>query len=300
MSTDFWAGYFSGAVGILVGNPLDIVKLRLQAGKTATSGAIPQRNAALAAGAAAPVLGYGALNALLFVSYNRSESALQKALFPEKSLVATWLAGAAGGLATWVISAPTELIKCCAQISISHDSSWRVVRKIWQTEGLRGFYVGGFVTAVRDSVGYGFYFWSYELANNYWPFMTQEEAHPMRNEAPKIMVCGGFAGVITWASVFPLDTIKTRLQVQQSDFQSEASPSTRGLRTGNSHGSKRLGSSEIARNLFREGGLTIFFRGLTVCSIRAFIVNAAQWAAYEWLMMEFSQGYKKKDSLNPN
>lgn len=273
MSTDFWAGYFSGAVGILVGNPLDIVKLRLQAGKTATSGAISQRNAALAAGAAAPVLGYGALNALLFVSYNRSESALQKALFPEKSLVATWLAGAAGGLATWAISAPTELIKCRAQISISHDSSWRIVRNIWQTEGLRGFYVGGFVTAVRDSVGYGFYFWSYELANKYWPFMTQEEGHPMRNEAPKIMLCGGFAA---WASVFPLDTIKTRLQIQQPDFPFEA---------GNSHGSKRLGSSKIARNLFREGGLTIFFRGLTVCSIRAFVVNAAQWAVYEWLMM---------------
>jgi hypothetical protein len=35
MSADFWAGYVSGAVGIIIGNPLDLIKTRLQAGKTA-------------------------------------------------------------------------------------------------------------------------------------------------------------------------------------------------------------------------------------------------------------------------
>ena len=29
MSADFWAGYVSGAVGILIGNPLDVIKVRL-------------------------------------------------------------------------------------------------------------------------------------------------------------------------------------------------------------------------------------------------------------------------------
>jgi solute carrier family 25 carnitine/acylcarnitine transporter 20/29 len=35
MSADFWAGYISGAAGIIIGNPLDLVKTRLQAGKIA-------------------------------------------------------------------------------------------------------------------------------------------------------------------------------------------------------------------------------------------------------------------------
>ena len=35
MSADFWAGYISGAAGIVIGNPLDLIKTRLQAGKTA-------------------------------------------------------------------------------------------------------------------------------------------------------------------------------------------------------------------------------------------------------------------------
>lgn len=32
MSSDFWAGYLSGSLGIIIGNPLDLVKVRLQAG----------------------------------------------------------------------------------------------------------------------------------------------------------------------------------------------------------------------------------------------------------------------------
>ena len=35
MSSEFWAGYLSGAIGIIVGNPLDLIKVRLQTGKDA-------------------------------------------------------------------------------------------------------------------------------------------------------------------------------------------------------------------------------------------------------------------------
>jgi solute carrier family 25 carnitine/acylcarnitine transporter 20/29 len=43
MSSDFVAGYISGAVGILIGNPLDLVKVRLQAQKASdTLRASPQ------------------------------------------------------------------------------------------------------------------------------------------------------------------------------------------------------------------------------------------------------------------
>jgi solute carrier family 25 carnitine/acylcarnitine transporter 20/29 len=29
MAADFWAGYISGAIGIIIGNPLDVVKVKL-------------------------------------------------------------------------------------------------------------------------------------------------------------------------------------------------------------------------------------------------------------------------------
>ncbi|KAK0336258.1 hypothetical protein LTR57_011611 [Friedmanniomyces endolithicus] len=175
MSADFFAGYVSGAVGIVVGNPLDILKTKLQAGTQR-----PQNPAPVTAvieqqlqtrsrtlpwtswlrGAAAPILGYGALNALLLVTYNRSLSLLEIGSIssdspPERaSAWSLWTAGALGGLATFFVSAPTELVKCRAQVS--SQSSLEVTKALWKRGKLRGLYLGGGVTSVRDTVGYGF------------------------------------------------------------------------------------------------------------------------------------------------
>lgn len=284
MSADFWAGYLSGVVGIVVGNPLDIIKVRLQARGAATTTGNTFRT--LTTGTAAPILGYGALNAILFVTYNRSEAALKQVLSSRHSLLSTWLAGAMGGLATWVISTPTELIKCRAQVAQKSHSSSAIAREIFAREGLRGFYFGGNVTALRDSIGYGFYFWAYELAARSWPAPTEEGASRLRYEAPKILLCGGIAGVATWASVFPLDVIKTRVQTQAWHSLSGTACST----VGSSQPlATRAGAWQVTRDIYRNHGVRAFFRGFTVCCIRAFIVNAAQWAVYEWSMRSWQQ-----------
>ena len=48
MSADFWAGYVSGAVGIIIGNPLDLVKTRLQAGPKPVYDTSPATSSAVA------------------------------------------------------------------------------------------------------------------------------------------------------------------------------------------------------------------------------------------------------------
>jgi solute carrier family 25 carnitine/acylcarnitine transporter 20/29 len=42
MSADFWAGYVSGAAGIIIGNPLDLIKTRLQAGDSTVHATSPE------------------------------------------------------------------------------------------------------------------------------------------------------------------------------------------------------------------------------------------------------------------
>ena len=89
---------------------------------------------------------------------------------------------------------------------------------------------------------------------------------------------------MTDADLELLDVIKTRVQTQGisrspasivSGEQSELLPS---------QSSGRLSTIQIARQAYREEGLSVFFRGLGVCSFRAFFVNAVQWAVYEWMM----------------
>lgn len=284
MSTDFWAGYVSGVVGIVVGNPLDLIKVQLQArgSTTATGNAFKT----LTTGTGAPILGYGALNALLFVSYNRSEAILRNTLPPDQALLSSWLAGAIGGLAIWIVSTPTEIVKCRAQISPNSGSSSAIARHILKHEGIRGFYFGGLVTALRDSIGYGFYFWAYELAVRSWPSAADGQNSFLSYESPKALLCGGMAGVATWASVFPLDVIKTRVQTQPWLTQSNTLPLLGGSQQ---QMTKPRGAWRITRDIYQKDGIRVFFRGLTVCCARAFIVNAVQWAVYEWAMREWKQ-----------
>lgn len=341
MSADFWAGYISGAVGIVIGNPLDILKVRLQAQSSRIPSSAPPPPATtlpgtsspstalsllrkFSTGTAAPILGYGALNALLFVSYNRSEALLNQAFSPRpvstselesaramsttgSNLWTTFLAGAIGGLATWVVSTPTELIKCRSQLapSLAESSSWNICKRIWRYEGgLRGLYFGGTVTAIRDSVGYGFYFWSYELSTRWMEQWLRHSGYAQGNgvdgvngaETAKVLLCGGLAGVVTWVSIFPLDVIKTRVQAQTH------SSGTRAVVTGEripliGAPGKRMGAVEVAKDAYREGGMRVFFRGLMICSVRAFVVNAVQWAVYEWIMLELGQGRKPRETL---
>jgi solute carrier family 25 carnitine/acylcarnitine transporter 20/29 len=375
MSADFWAGYISGAVSIILGNPLDVLKVRLQAGGSTPSPSSASHAATtppsstrrppipsitppptitttttasylrpFLLGTAAPVLGYGALNALLFVSYNRTEAFLNQHILPPSSspsgtggdgdqqrgtnLTTTWLAGAVGGLATWVVSTPTELVKCRAQLQIpagagagaggggggggagaggvrtaagNSASSLAIAKSILRTSGLRGLYFGGGVTALRDSIGYGFYFWGYELCSRWMhqlfpsaPSSSQTQGGGvLGTDAARVLLCGGMAGVITWASVFPLDVIKTRVQTQVFDGMGMGERAA--LLGGGAK--RRLGAWDVARETYREGGVRPFFRGLVVCSVRAFIVNAVQWAVYEWIMMELGQGRRRREEV---
>ncbi|KAL3426301.1 mitochondrial carrier protein [Phlyctema vagabunda] len=295
MSADFWAGYISGAAGIIIGNPLDLLKVRLQAGERITAAAPSTYSSqfsggagSLIRGATAPILGYGALNALLFVTYNRTSALLSGGGADEvtPTLWTTWMVGAVGGLATWVISTPTELIKCRAQMQqATVTSSWGITREILRREGVRGLYFGGVVTALRDSIGYGFYFWSYELSTRLMTSQEQDQGSA-GGEAAKVLLCGGLAGVVTWASVFPLDVIKTRVQTQA--FGPENAPLLEPGRPSQPVLQRRLGAVEIAKAAYHQDGMRVFFRGLGICSVRAFIVNAAQWAVYEWIMRELS------------
>jgi len=338
MSADFWAGYLSGIVGIIVGNPLDLLKTRLQASQRpraapASSSPPPppqqqqqrtfDRAGTLLRGAAAPVLTYGALNALLFTSYNRSLTLLDPAstpAAPSSSLAKIWVAGAAAGLATFVVSAPTELVKCRAQVlravplaggggsgsgssasggsgaTRPAPSSWAIAAHVLRSEGLPGLYRGGGVTAARDAIGYGFYFYAYELSRR---LLSSPEDDAVAAKY-KVLLYGGIAGVVTWVSIFPLDVVKTRVQTQEwigPDPERAPLLSTeRNQSRSLIKETRRKGAVEIARQAYREEGVAVFFRGLGICTVRGFIVSAVQFFVYEWIMELFDQGRTGKSA----
>lgn len=79
--------------------------------------------------------------------------------------------------------------------------------------------------------------------------------------------------------------IKTRVQTWDLVGKTPMSAASQPLLGDQSSSSKKVGiisdrssTYSIAKAAYQTEGAAVFFRGLGICSVRAFIVNAVQWA----------------------
>lgn len=98
-----------------------------------------------------------------------------------------------------------ELVKSHLQIQTDRalQSPVKCLSKIYNQNGYRGVFKGLNITIVREGIGFGVYFAVYE-------WMTRSD----KQVSTFIMLmAGGTAGALSWLSVYPLDVVKSRIQV---------------------------------------------------------------------------------------
>ncbi|CAO3646018.1 unnamed protein product [Cunninghamella echinulata] len=176
-------------------------------------------------GVLAPVMGLAGLNAILFVSYGGILRYLQPTIDNTTtlpSLAQVYIAGCGAGMACFLFSTPTELIKIKAQMSHTNKSSWQVTKEVFYRNGIKGFYQGGWITLIRDAPSYGIYFWVYEGMKRY---LNSDPTQQGEAAAWKYLLAGGLAGTVSWTSIYPIDVIKSRLQMQLIPSSQHQSPS---------------------------------------------------------------------------
>lgn len=118
---------------------------------------------------------------------------------------------------------------------------------------------GSAMTLARDGPGSAAYFATYEYIKRK---MTPKDANGKPSgglSLTAVMVAGGAAGVAMWIPVFPVDTIKSRLQ------SAEGRPTIGGT----------------VRGLYRSGGFKAFFPGMAPAMARAVPANAATFLGVE-------------------
>jgi len=133
-----------------------------------------------------------------------------------------------------------------------------VVRQLYKAGGLRSVFRGSAMTLARDGPGSAAYFATYELVKRR---LTPLDANGKPSgdlSLTAVMTAGGAAGVAMWIPVFPVDTLKSRLQ------------STEGSTIGGTF-----------RTLWAQGGYRAFFPGFAPAMARAVPANAATFLGVE-------------------
>ncbi|KAK6070630.1 hypothetical protein SCUP234_10108 [Seiridium cupressi] len=287
-----WKDLFSGAVGgiaqVLIGQPFDIVKVRLQTGtqyksalEAATSIYTKEGPLAFYKGTLTPLLGIGACVSVQFGGfgfakrYFETQNAAAGKTGKDLSYAQYYYAGAFAGVANSVISGPIEHVRIRLQTQPHgaarlYSGPLDCVRKLSAHQGvLKGLYRGEAVTIIREAQAYGVWFLAFEYMMN---------SHAARNkidrkEIPPYMVAfyGGLAGEALWLGSYPFDVVKSKMQT-------DGFGSTQKYKT----------MRDCFAQIWRAEGMRGFWKGIGPTLLRAMPVSAGTFATVELTLRAIS------------
>ncbi len=278
-------------------------------------------------GISAPLLGAAVETSSLFFSYRIAQDILVatipsirtletntgngKANLPFSALL---FAGAASGAFTSLLLTPIELVKCKMQVPLptSHLASdlgytspkspgpVQLVKQIFKSQGLLGFWHGQLGTLIRETGGSAAWFGSYEGVKILFEHYNNKSARSHSNigqysmnswtdeqvptassssssssssstTVPQQLLAGATAGVSYNFFFYPADTIKSRMQTEEAAIP----------------GSRQMTFLGTARELWRQQGLKGFYRGCGITVFRAAPSSAIIFSIYEELRRMF-------------
>lgn len=168
-----------------------------------------------------------------------------------------------------LITAPFERVKVLLQIQGQkqlapgekprYSGGLDVVRQLYKEGGIRSVFRGSAMTLARDGPGSAAYFATYEYIKRKMTPLDANGKPSGQLSLTAVMVAGGAAGVAMWIPIFPIDTVKSRLQ------SAEGRPTIRGTISG----------------LYSRGGFKAFFPGIGPALARAVPANAATFLGVE-------------------
>ncbi|KAL7319385.1 hypothetical protein PS15m_002524 [Mucor circinelloides] len=164
------------------------------------------------------------------------------------------------GLPVKPVATPPIIIKRPIQpSSYTSTSSWHSAREILKKKGITGIYSGFSLHLVRDTIGTGVYFGGYETTKYLLSGNKSASAGPLTQ-----FLAGGICGVMCWIVVFPLDLVKTLIQKEILSVN----PTYKS-------------AMDCVRDIYKQNGLSGFYRGITVTLIRAFPIHSLNFLVYE-------------------
>ncbi|KAJ4516510.1 carnitine transporter [Exophiala dermatitidis] len=280
------AGGVGGVCAVIVGHPFDLVKVRLQtADKGVYTGAIDVVKKTIAreglarglyAGVSAPLVGVTPMFAVSFWGYDMGKRLVDTFTTvpvvnntPQYSIGQISAAGFFSAIPMTLITAPFERVKVLLQIQgqkqlapgekPKYSGGIDVVRQLYQEGGIRSVFRGSAMTLARDGPGSAAYFAVYEYVKRSLSPKDKDGNATGELSLPAVMTAGGAAGVAMWIPVFPVDTIKSRLQ------SAEGRPTISGT----------------ISSVYRSGGIKAFFPGFGPALARAVPANAATFVGVE-------------------
>eukprot|EP01031_Cornospumella_fuschlensis_P045025 gene45025-55078_t len=274
------AGANAGIIGTVLGYPLDAIKTNMQTSQKPMGQVIRDiysrdSVAGFYRGIGAPLLALTMLNTLNFSSYAYFRSMMKTASLEESGKSFEWrftLAGACAGPLAAFISTPFEMIKTQQQLGKSQSTgqkgSLQTLLHTVKTYGAPGLFVAHCVNTTREIVFLSTYFTVYEH--------IKYAVSSSLSSSIAVPMAGGVAGATGWFVSFPLDNIKSNIQgnALQPNGVIIKRPSV-----------------QVLKEILQKKGLRGVYAGVAPSIMRAFLVSASRFTAYEFTVQTMDSMY---------
>ncbi|EWG52594.1 hypothetical protein FVEG_11305 [Fusarium verticillioides 7600] len=154
-------------------------------------------------------------------------------------------------------------------------------RDLVRSGGVRSLFAGNGLNVIKIMPETAIKFGSYEAAKR---ALANFEGHgdPKHLSSWSKFASGGFAGMIAQASVYPLDTLKFRLQCETVKDGLQGAALVR----------------QTAVKMYADGGVRACYRGLTMGLVGMFPYSAIDMGTFELLKKSYKSYYARKNNVH--
>ena len=190
------------------------------------------------------------------------------------------ISGTFAGLLSRVIASPFERVILLKQINQidkytnpkGFNSMFHIIKNITKKEGIKGVFKGNMVNFVKFTplIAIEFYFY-----DKFKILLKNNRYNPL-NESKSNMVAGGFAGLIAYTVVYPIDFTRTMVAIN--------------------HIPRKVPFHQLMTYLYKKYGFLNFFKGLNVTLAGIFPFCALKFYFFE-LFSGYTKEYKQTKTL---
>lgn len=259
---DFISGTCVGLINVLIGQPLDTVKVCIQ-----TETAINWRSIRfLYRGATVPFVVMPFENAMVFGTYHKTKEYLICEKIVKNSVSIDFVSGITAGFIYGQFAAPLEYLKIRSQTyyrkskSVLHTSHTTPFQQLLQLSDITTLFTGYKITVFRDMCAFGAQFTTYQYCKEY---MINRYGYKHKNEI--YAFCGAIGGIACWVASYPQDVIKSNMQ--------QYNRKNGGINTETTF--------HVTKNIYNKFGIAGFYRGITACLIRVAATDAVGFWVFE-------------------